>query len=127
MLNDATAIYKRASRGDLLCRLLSGVLHSLSQRVLHSYLLIRSRLEALVLTSGGALEPASQGGFLSSEKWPGLSRLGLSRSGLSRPGLSASINMACVAVWARGVVKGGALFADHFALTVVTSLGCLAN
>ena len=41
--------------------------------------------------------------------------------------MSASIiNMACVAESARGVVKGGALFADHFALTVVTLLGCLA-
>ena len=84
MLNDATAIYKRASRGGFLCRVFSGVLHSLSQRVLHSYLLITSRQEALVVTSGGALEPASQGGFLSSEMWPGLSRpAGLSRSGLS--------------------------------------------
>jgi hypothetical protein len=99
-------------------RVFSGVLHLLSQRVLHSYLLITSRQEALVVTSGGALEPASQGGFLSSEMWPGLSRPGLSRSVLS-----ASNNMVCVAVSARGVVKGGALFADHFALTVVTSLG----
>ena len=41
--------------------------------------------------------------------------------------MSASIiNMACVAESARGVIKGGALFADHFAFTVVTSLGCLA-
>ena len=62
MLNNATAFYKRASCGGFLCRVFSGVLHSLSQRVLHSYLLITSRQEALVVTSGGALEPASQGG-----------------------------------------------------------------
>ena len=52
MLNDATAIYKRASRGGFLCRVFSGVFHSLSQRVLHSYLLITSRQGALVVTSG---------------------------------------------------------------------------
>ncbi len=41
-----------------------------------------------MVTSGGAFDPASRGGFLSSEIWPGL----------SRPGVSASIiNMACVA------------------------------
>ena len=114
MLNDATAFYKRASRSGFLCRVFSGVLHSLSQRVLHSYLLITSCQEALVVASGVSLK---SGRLLSSEMWPGL----------SRPGLSAYINMACVAVSARKVVKGGALFADHFALTVVTSLGCLAN
>ncbi len=94
-----------------------GVLHSLAQRMLHSYLLITSRQEALVVTSGGAFEPASRGGFLSS----------VMCLGLSRPGLSASVNMACVAVSARGVVEGGALFADHFALTVVTSHGLLCE
>ena len=39
MLNNATAFYKRASRGGFLCRVFSGVLHSLFQRVLHSYFL----------------------------------------------------------------------------------------
>ncbi len=81
MLDDATAFYKRARCGGFLCRVFSGVLHSLSQWVLHSYLLITSRQEALVVMPGGAFEP-SRGSFLSSEMWPGLSRPGLSRSGL---------------------------------------------
>ena len=71
MLDDATAFYKRARRGGFLCRVFSGVLHSLSQWVLHSYLLITSRQEALVVMPGGAFEPASRGSFLSSEMWPG--------------------------------------------------------
>lgn len=52
MLNNATAFYKRASRGGFLCRVFSGVLHSLFQRVLHSYFLITSCQEALVVASG---------------------------------------------------------------------------